>query len=283
MAITAISHSVCLDCSENSFTITGTKTGSPDGTPGSTLYVTDPSGNLTQYDADDLYNNGTQTITAGTTNITGSNSISSVTLDWGTAVAGTEYSFIFRTLINGYIQDYVISATPQAGNPLNAQVGFDLAAALNAISGIVNIATTTYSGAGSTLTINANAGVYFGVANLNNLTSTSSTPNTTTTTATFADGVWIVKWVVTDDGAANPSPSITNSIFLCNVEKCVREKASKVDVGCGCCGTRESEEAMDVILYLEGIKSAAACGKLEKAKTILSGLEDICNNDCKHC
>ena len=40
---------------------------------------------------------------------------------------------------------------------------------------------------------------------------------------------------------------------------------------------------MDAILYLEGIKSAAACGKLEKAKTILSGLEDICNNDCKHC
>ena len=50
-----------------------------------------------------------------------------------------------------------------------------------------------------------------------------------------------------------------------------------------CSGNRESDEAMDAILYLEGIKSAAACGKLEKAKTILSGLEDICNNDCKHC
>ena len=82
MAITAISHSVCLDCSENSFTITGAKTGSPGGNTDSTLYVTDPSGNLVEYDAEDLYDNGTQTISAGTTNISGSNSVSSVTLDW---------------------------------------------------------------------------------------------------------------------------------------------------------------------------------------------------------
>lgn len=282
MAITAISHSVCLDCSENSFTITGTKTGAIVGTPGSTLYVTDPSGNLTQYDAMDLYNNGTQTITAGTTNISGSNSVSSVTLDWGTVANNTTYSFIFRTMINGYVQDYVISYLSDS-TATNAEVGNNLADLLNTISPIVNIQTTAYSGAGSAITITANAGVFFGVADLNNLTSTSSTPNTSTTTATFADGIYIVKWVVTDSGAANPSPSITNSIFLCNVEECVREKASKVDVGCGCCGTRESDEAMDAILYLEGIKSAAACGKLEKAKTILSGLENICNNDCKHC
>ena len=282
MAITAISHSVCLDCSENSFTITGTKTGAIVGTPGSTLYVTDPSGNLTEYDAMDLYNNGTQTITAGTTSITASNSVSSVTLDWGTVANNTTYSFIFRTMINGYVQDYVISYTSDS-TATNAEVGNNLADLLNTISPIVNIQTTAYSGSGSAITITANSGVFFGVADLNNLTSTSSTPNTSTTTATFADGIYIVKWVVTDSGAANPSPSITNSIFLCNVEKCVREKASKVDVGCGCCGTRESEEAMDAILYLEGIKSAVACGKLEKAKTILSGLENICNNDCKHC
>ena len=266
MAITAISHSVCLDCSENSFTITGTKTGSPDGNAASTLYVTDPSGNLVEYNADDLYNNGTQTISAGTTNISGSNSVSSVTLNWGTVANGTTYSFIFRTMINGYVQDYVISF-PSDSSATNTEVGEGLAVALDAISSIVNIQTTTYSGSGSALTITANTGASFGVGSLNNLTSTASTVNSSAISASFADGVYIVKWVVTDDGGDNPSPSITNSIFLCNVEKCVREKASKVDVGCGCSGNRESEEAMDAILYLEGIKSAAACGKIEKAKT----------------
>ena len=116
-----------------------------------------------------------------------------------------------------------------------------------------------------------------------NLTASSVTANPNLSSS-FEDGIYIVKWVLTDSAVGGGTfTSTTNSIFLCNVERCVREKASKVDVGCGCSGNRESEEAMDAILYLEGIKSAAACGKLEKAKTILSGLEDICNNDCKHC
>ena len=71
MAITAISHSVCLDCSENSFTITGSITGTV-GTVTNALYVTDPDGNLTTYDntalGDDLYTTPfTFSISAGTT------------------------------------------------------------------------------------------------------------------------------------------------------------------------------------------------------------------------
>ena len=91
MAIDAISHSVCLDCSENSFTITGTITGADGGNIESDLFVTDPSGNLTEYDATDLYNNGTQTITAGTTSITGSNSISSELIVTGKQTGLTQY------------------------------------------------------------------------------------------------------------------------------------------------------------------------------------------------
>ena len=76
MAITAISHSVCLDCSENSFTITGSITGTV-GTVTNALYVTDPDGNVTTYDntalGTSLYVTPfTFTVSAGTTSTSGS-------------------------------------------------------------------------------------------------------------------------------------------------------------------------------------------------------------------
>ena len=39
MAITAISHSVCLDCSEGEFTITGNVTGTPGDSTTNAVYV----------------------------------------------------------------------------------------------------------------------------------------------------------------------------------------------------------------------------------------------------
>ena len=249
----------------------------------STLYVTDPSGNLVSYNADDLWNSGTsggtQTIEAGTTSISGSNSVNSATLTWTTA-PNTTYSFILRSMVSGVVQDYALSYSTGATTTAT-EIGNDIRDLINALPASLNLAPATYS-SGSLIVINGNSNVYFGVDALVNLTASSVTANPDLSSS-FADGIYIVQWVITDEDNANPTPSLTNSIFLCNVEKCVREKASKVDVGCGCCGSRESEEAMDAIMYLEGIKSAAACGKLEKAKTILSGLEDICNNDCKHC
>jgi hypothetical protein len=283
MAITSISHSVCLNCTDVTFTITGSITGTP-AAPTNSLYVTDPSGNTTTYDStttpaltNQLYTSPfTFEISAGTTSTVGAASVSSVTLGWTTA-ANTTYSFILRSMSAGYVQDYAISYTTGATTTAT-EIGNNIRDLVNDLPAGLNLATVTYT-SGSLLTIQGNNNVFFGVDALNNLTTSSVTSNPSTT-ATFDDGIWIVKWVLTDGSTFT---STTNSMFLCNVEKCVREKASKVDVGCGCCGTRESEEAMDAILYLEGIKSAAACGKLEKAKTILSGLEDICNNDCKHC
>jgi len=282
--ISAQSHTVCLDCAEGSFTITGNYTnGGGLGAITSTLYVTDPSGNLVSYNADDLWNSGTsggtQTIEAGTTSISGSNSVNSATLTWTTA-PDTTYSFILRSMVSGVVQDYALSYSTGATTTAT-EIGIAIRDLINNLPASLNLAPVTYT-PGSSLAINGNANVFFGVDALVNLTASSVTANTNLSSS-FADGIYIVQWVITDADNANPTPSLTNSIFLCNVEKCVREKASKVDVGCGCCGSRESEEAMDAIMYLEGIKSAAACGKLEKAKTILSGLEDICNNDCKHC
>jgi hypothetical protein len=284
MAITAISHSVCLDCSEGEFTITGSITGTV-GTVTNAVYVTDPDGNLTTYDdtviGDDLYTTPfTFSISAGTTNTSGSSSVNSATLNWTTA-PNTTYSFILRSMVSGVVQDYALSYSTGASTTAT-EIGNEIRDLINALPASLNLAPATYS-SGSLIVINGNTNVYFGLDALVNLTASSVTANPNLSSS-FEDGIYIVKWVLTDSAVGGGTfTSTTNSIFLCNVEKCVREKASKVDVGCGCCGSRESEEAMDAIMYLEGIKSAAACGKLEKAKTILSGLEDICNNDCKHC
>ena len=281
MAITAISHSVCLDCSEGEFTITGDVTGSNDGALVNSVYVTDPSGNVTTYEPGVALYQSPYTYdipqSGSSTNITGSNSVNSVTLSWTTAI-NTTYSFILRSMVSGVVQDYAISflSTPGA---TATEIGEGIASLVDSLPPSLNLLDVSYTPGQESLTITGNTNVYFGVDALVNLTASSVTANPNTA-STFEDGFWIVKWVLTDGSTYT---STTNSIFLCNVEKCVREKASKVDVGCGCCGSRESEEAMDAIMYLEGIKSAAACGKLEKAKTILSGLEDICNNDCKHC
>ena len=282
--ITNQSHTVCLDCTEGSFTITGNYTnGGSLGTIESTLYVTDPSSNVVSYNANTLWNSGTsggtQTIEAGTTSTSGSNSVSSATLTWTTAI-NTTYSFILRSMVSGVVQDYALSYSTGASTTAT-EIGNEIRDLINALPPSLNLATVSYT-SGSSLVINSNSNVFFGVDALVNLTASSVTANPNLSSS-FADGIYIVKWVITDSSNADPTPSLTNSIFLCNVENCVREKASKVDVGCGCSGNRESDEAMDAIMYLEGIKSAAACGKLEKAKTILSGLEDICNNDCKHC
>lgn len=282
MAITAISHSVCLDCSENSFTITGSITGAV-GTPTNTLYVTDPSGNVTTYDntklGTSLYTSPfTFTVQSSDTSISGSSSVHRATLSW-TVSNNTTYSFIIRSMVSGNIQDYVVSFESDS-SATATEIGQGLTAIIDALPPSLNLLPVSYTPGQTSLTVEGNTNVFFGVDALVNVTAGAITANQDIS-STFEDGIYIVQWNLTD--APNSLTSITNSIFLCNVEKCVREKASKVDVGCGCCGSRESEEAMDAIMYLEGIKSAAACGKLEKAKTILSGLEDICNNDCKHC
>jgi hypothetical protein len=136
MAITAISHSVCLDCSENNFVVTGSITGTPSG-PTNSLSVTDPSGNTVVYDnvtiGDDLYTTPfTYTVSAGSTIITGGGSVSAATLNW-TTTANTTYSFILRTMVNGYVQDYPLSVTTGA-SPTATEIGDGLEAAINALT-----------------------------------------------------------------------------------------------------------------------------------------------------
>lgn len=288
MAITAISHSVCLDCSENNFVVTGNITGTLSG-PTNSLSVTDPSGNTVVYDnatiGDDLYTTPfTYTVSAGSTIITGGGSVSAATLNW-TTTPNTTYSFILRTIVNGYVQDYPLSVTTGA-SPTATEIGDELEAAINALPSGLGLQNVNYS-SGTSLTIQSQTNVagvalyYFGVDALVNLTASGITPSPSgSSSATFSDGKYTVTWDLNDGTQLS---SVTESYFLCNVECCVREKMSAIDIDCDCTGDKATDAAIESMLMLQGIKAAAACGKDAKADKLLVGLQAICNNDCKSC
>jgi len=285
MAISTISHTVCLDCSQNEFTVTGSLNGgSIVGSTTNSLSVTDPNGNVVVYDnatiTDDLYTTPfTYTISAGSTIITGGGSVSAATLNW-TTTANTTYSFILRTTVNGYVQDYPLSVATGA-SPTATEIGDGLEAAINALPSGLGLQDVTYT-SGTLLTIQGQTNYYFGVDALVNLTASGITPSPSgSSSATFSDGKYTVTWDLTDDGTSHSS--VTESYFLCDVECCVRGKMSAIDIDCDCTGDKATDAAIESMLMLQGIKAAAACGKDAKADKLLVGLQAICNNDCKSC
>jgi len=283
MAITAISHTVCLDCSQNEFTVTGSITGEPTESVTNSLSVTDPSGNTVVYDnatiGSDLYTSPFEyTISAGSTIITGGGSVSQATLNW-TTTANTTYSFILRTMVNGYVEDYPLSVTTGA-SPTATEIGDGLEAAINALPSGLGLQDVTYT-SGTSLTIQGQTNYYFGVDALVNLTASGITPSpSSSSSATFTDGKYTVTWNLNDGTQLS---SVTESYFLCDVECCVRGKMSAIDVDCDCVGDKQTDAAVNAMLMLQGIKAAAACGKDAKANKLLEGLQAICNNECKSC
>jgi hypothetical protein len=285
MAITTISHTVCLDCSENEFVVTGSLDGGSIVAFGTnSLSVTDPNGNVVVYDnatiTDDLYTAPfTYPISAGSTIITGGGSVEIATLNW-TTTANTTYSFILRTTVNGYVQDYPLSFTTGA-SPTATEIGDGLEAAINALPSGLGLQDVTYT-SGTSLTIQGQTNYYFGVDGLLNLTASGITPSPSgSSSATFTDGKYTVTWSLTDNSITHTS--VTESYFLCDVECCVRGKMSAIDIDCDCTGDKATDAAIESMLMLQGIKAAAACGKDAKADKLLVGLQAICNNDCKSC
>jgi hypothetical protein len=290
VTIDKVTHSVCLDCSENEFVVTGNLNDYVlVGPTTNSLSVTDPNGNTVVYpDAtitDDLYTSPfTYPISAGSTIITGGGSVSQATLNW-TTTANTTYSFILRTMVNGYVQDYPLSFTTGT-SPTNDDIGEYIQNTVNALPSFLGLATVVYTPTATSITIQGQSNYYFGVDALVNLTASGITPSPSSSLgATFIDGKYTVTWTLTDgsDESQVTSTSVTESYFLCNVECCVRGKMSAIDVSCDCVGDKKNEAAIEAMLMLQGIKAAAACGKDAKADKLLEGLQAICNNECKSC
>jgi hypothetical protein len=290
VTIDEVTHSVCLDCSENEFVVTGNLNDYVlVGPTTNSLSVTDPNGNTVVYDDDTLGNSlytspFTYPISADSTIITGGGSVSQATLNW-TTTANTTYSFILRTMVNGYVQDYPLSVTTGA-SPTNNDIGEGIRDAVNALPSFLGLATVTYTPADTSITIEGQTNYYFGVDALVNLTASGITPSpSSSSSATFTDGKYTVSWTLTDGSGDQQvtNTSVTESYFLCDVECCVRGKMADIDVSCDCVGDKKTDAAVNAMLMLQGIKAAAACGKDAKADKLLEGLQAICNNECKSC
>ena len=277
MAISQLSHSVCVNCPTKEITVTDSSLGTivaPISVE--TLTITSPSLNVNVIN---LYGSSPSiTMAAGSYTVIESalisasqTSLTTANLDWTTANA-TTYS-LYLVYLNATIPTSLFVSFTSDASATDVEIGSGISSLINGLTGTTGI-TSVYSGSGTSLSL---SGTNFGITTLTKLTSIS----TSTALDQLADGKYIITWSITDADAAYTYT--TESYFLCNVECCVREKMSGIDVGCDCVGDKATDAAVESMLMLQGIMAAAACGKDAKASKLLVGLQAICNNDCKTC
>lgn len=264
MAISQLSHSVCVNCSKNLFTVTDGSTGTVSApVTAETFTITYPSDDSVTLDLfannDTLFGNSLNSSALGCTSV-------SVIFD---VANSSDYNlYVIYTDSNGDLA--VQSVTfPSDGSATADEIGAGVVAAVSANGVTASYASgvITFSGSG------------FSIVAVNN--TTTNILISSVTAETITDGKYVLTWSLTDDDSTYTST--IESFFLCNVECCVRSKMSAIDVSCDCVGDKKNEAAIEAMLMLQGIKAAASCGKDAKASKLLEGLQAICNNECKSC
>jgi len=275
MAISQFQFSVCIDCSDNLYTITDNSSGTVTAPiSAESVKVTYPNDDSVTFD---LYSNTQDSLFGHTMGISALG-CTSASLSFTTALLGTNYYhfYIIYTNASGVLTvkpEYFSSTLPS----------FSTVGGL--IAGAINAGTTT---TGVSATYNSTTrdvdltGSSFGVAAIANGNANMFVKNVNAEITT--DGKYALTWEL-DDAETVPSTYVSTieSYFLCNVECCVRGKMSAIDVSCDCVGDKKTDAAIEAMLMLQGIKAAAACGKDAKADKLLEGLQAICNNECKSC
>jgi len=275
MAISQLSHSVCVDCSENLYTITDTSSGTVTAPiSAETVKVTYPNSDSVTFD---LFSNTTDSLFGHTMGISALG-CTSASLSFTTSIFATNYYhwYITYTDISGVLT--VQSFYFDSSSPSFSTVGGLIVDAINA-----QTSTTGVSASYNLSTRDVDlTGASFGLAAIANGNANMFIKNVNAEITT--DGKYAITWDL-DDADTVPSiyTSTVESYFLCNVECCVRGKMSAIDIDCDCTGDKATDAAIESMLMLQGIKAAAACGKDAKADKLLVGLQAICNNDCKSC
>jgi hypothetical protein len=72
------------------------------------------------------------------------------------------------------------------------------------------------------------------------------------------------------------------TLALCSVQCCTDKLIADSDVGCAC-SKGGNKKSINAHLTLAAINAAWSCGKVERAKSLLTKLQDLCNNNCKNC
>ena len=264
MAISQLSHTVCVNCSKNTYAVSDISSGTVSApVTAETLTITYPNDDSVTLDLfannDTLFANSLNSSALGCT---------SVSIVFDVANSSDYNLYVVYTDANGDIDVQSITV-PSDGNATAEEIGGAIVSALsaNGVTASYSSGVVTFSGSG------------FSIAAVNN--STTNILISSVTAETLIDGKYILTWSLTDDDSTYTST--IESYFLCNVECCVRGKMSAIDVSCDCVGDKKNEAAIEAMLMLQGIKAAAACGKDAKADKLLEGLQAICNNECKSC
>ena len=275
MAISQFQFSVCIDCSDNLYTITddssGTVTAPISAESVKVTYPNDDSVTL------DLYSNTQDSLFGHTMGIS--------------ALGCTSASLSFRVPTSGtYYYHWYITYTNSSGVLTVQPFYFSSAStSFSAIAGLIVDAIndqTSTTGVSASYTVGRTGvdltGASFGLSAISNGNSNMIVQDVNAELTT--DGKYIITWELDDaDLTTTKHISTIESYFLCNVECCVRGKMSAIDVDCDCVGDKQTDAAVNAMLMLQGIKAAAACGKDAKANKLLEGLQAICNNECKSC
>lgn len=103
---------------------------------------------------------------------------------------------------------------------------------------------------------------------------------------TLTDGIWVFDWNVKGVYGNDDTPfnlRCQNKVLAtCSVECCIDGLNLKIDPTCGCSesGTNKALAAHLTLIYAN---AAMCCGNETRATTLLTKLQDICNNNCKNC
>jgi len=103
----------------------------------------------------------------------------------------------------------------------------------------------------------------------------------------ISDGVWLFDWTVSGEYSSGPvivfqGRCAYQKLSLCSVECCTDKLMADSDVGCAC-SKGGNKKSINAHLTLASINYAWRCGKVERAKSLLTKLQDLCNNNCKNC
>lgn len=276
MAISHFQFNVCVDCSDNLYTITDASSGTVTAPIGAeSVTVTYPNDDSATFD---LYSNTQDSLFGHKMSISALGCTSASLTFVPVLISGTNYYhwYITYTNSNGVltVQSFYFDSTSSSFSTVGGL-----------ISNAINAQTSTIGVSASYNTITRRVdltGASFGLAAIANGNSSMLVEDVSAELAT--DGKYIITWELDDaDLLYTNHTSTIESYFLCNVECCVRGKMSAIDIDCDCTGDKATDAAIESMLMLQGIKAAAACGKDAKADKLLVGLQAICNNDCKSC
>lgn len=118
------------------------------------------------------------------------------------------------------------------------------------------------------------------LASLPDSTATLTAADLVSGATVLTDGQYFFTWTITMSDASIFT-AYANPFSTCVVENCVTDKVADFDPDCGC--NDSSFATMKYVTTFESLKAAISCGKTNKANSLFTELQSMCNNNCQDC